>query len=574
MSIKTQLIVCSLALLLMGGREVVEARSTFTARFASGGIAGPDLEQTAVLYLHYFPGDGEALVGAELGYDLAALNLKSVRSSLGKVRSVEPLLEVDYREGPLGRESIDTLYIDLTASRVSLETRWWGKIFSSLDSVGEVAHTTEFGLEIEEPIQFQIKVRPQRVYPGQQVDLELVVHNVDPHRRVLEELAWEWPEGLTVVQGESEVRWAEPLASGQRDTILWQCNIEREEPGFLVIGGRAGSAQIAGSPVSGVRLQIATVPRPGLHMDAAFLEVGQQGRFVYTWSNRGAEDIEVAEFRLEIPEAFVEVGLVHGVEGASITGAQNGRKEYILVKDPGRLAPGQSLELEIQATPLHPGPFPWKSSFKPVEYFWHIPLAGKTMVSVMMAREGQRQGDGELDYPTDLQLLGSAFDKELERVLEGLSLPRGTQIYLQPDGEEKANWLVEDVLTRALMHRGYQISLKAAEVGEMDEGVMYYRMTDSRIVYTPRKKRLNLFGSRRLRQAYGDLFLRLERVGKVAWANRVPAYITDEVPADKMELLGGSDMVERTIVEPDFKLIERGLSASIIGGLLYIFFVP
>jgi hypothetical protein len=99
-------------------------------------------------------------------------------------------------------------------------------------------------------------------------------------------------------------------------------------------------------------------------------------------------------------------------------------------------------------------------------------------------------------------------------------------------------------------------------------------MTDSRIVYTPRKKRLNLFGSRRLRQAYGDLFLRLERVGKVAWANRVPAYITDEVPADKMELLGGSDMVERTIVEPDFKLIERGLSASIIGGLLYIFFVP
>ena len=58
------------------------------------------------------------------------------------------------------------------------------------------------------------------------------------------------------------------------------------------------------------------------------------------------------------------------------------------------------------------------------------------------------------------------------------------------------------------------------------------------------------------------------------WAGRVPAYLTDEVPADKIELLGGSDVVDRTVTEPDHKMVERGLSASIIGGLFYIFFAP
>jgi hypothetical protein len=39
-------------------------------------------------------------------------------------------------------------------------------------------------------------------------------------------------------------------------------------------------------------------------------------------------------------------------------------------------------------------------------------------------------------------------------------------------------------------------------------------------------------------------------------------------------MLGGSDIVERTVVQADNKLVARTLSASILGGLLYIFFVP
>ena len=41
-----------------------------------------------------------------------------------------------------------------------------------------------------------------------------------------------------------------------------------------------------------------------------------------------------------------------------------------------------------------------------------------------------------------------------------------------------------------------------------------------------------------------------------------------------MDVLGGSDLIERTVVQADNKLLSRVLSVSILGGLLYIFVVP
>ena len=42
------------------------ARSTLSARLDQPAIAGPALDQQSILYLHYFPGDGEAIVRSEL----------------------------------------------------------------------------------------------------------------------------------------------------------------------------------------------------------------------------------------------------------------------------------------------------------------------------------------------------------------------------------------------------------------------------------------------------------------------------------------------------------------------------
>jgi hypothetical protein len=59
----------------------------------------------------------------------------------------------------------------------------------------------------------------------------------------------------------------------------------------------------------------------------------------------------------------------------------------------------------------------------------------------------------------------------------------------------------------------------------------------------------------------------------IGWDKRVRAYLSDEVPRGSADALGGGTMVKREIIEADNKAVERGLSFSIVGGLVYIFFI-
>jgi len=69
--------------------------------------------------------------------------------------------------------------------------------------------------------------------------------------------------------------------------------------------------------------------------------------------------------------------------------------------------------------------------------------------------------------------------------------------------------------------------------------------------------------------------LRLQNAaGTVLWADRIETYGTDEVSSAAAQLLGESEVVERTEIAADNKVVELGLTGSIIGGLVYIFFVP
>ena len=56
------------------------------------------------------------------------------------------------------------------------------------------------------------------------------------------------------------------------------------------------------------------------------------------------------------------------------------------------------------------------------------------------------------------------------------------------------------------------------------------------------------------------------------WERRIRSYKKDSVPGASADILGG-DAVKRATIEADNKIVERGLSASIIGGLVYIFFI-
>ena len=103
---------------------------------------------------------------------------------------------------------------------------------------------------------------------------------------------------------------------------------------------------------------------------------------------------------------------------------------------------------------------------------------------------------------------------------------------------------------------------------------LHYRIVEARVVYSPLQRGWKLWGGQRQRQAFGDLFLRLAQAdGQVVWSGRIKAYGRDQVDAGDAEKLGAGEVVKRTMVAPDNKWIERGLSASIISSLFYIFFI-
>lgn len=570
MRTKFTYVVFFLMLVVMGGEKSAEARSTLTARFAQKGIAGPGIEQTAVLYLHYFPGDGEAVVRTRVRCDAGGVDLLGVRSGLGTARLAGSNLEIDYLREPLGKESVDTLYIDLLPEGGKRDIRWSAEIFSSLSADGKAAHATSADLEIRPPLELEVELSPGQVFPGERIDLQVIIANLDTDQRSIEEIVWEWPEGLAV-EKKPRSRWISPLQPGERDTLRWQALVEQKEPGLLLLRARAGTVELSGSPLPEMEIRVMALPTARLSVATDLLEVGKPGDLVCEWFNDSQETVELEDLRVEIGEGFD--GIVVSQKGISAAVGDDEQGRYILLEGVGSIEPQQTQRMEIQVRPLRPGPFIWKSFARPSGREEFIPLRGEMDVHVIKDLEEGSQAD-QPAWRTDLQLVSQALKTSFQRQVAELPLLPGMAVSLRPHAKGDENWVVEDVLSDLLMQQGYRIRLSTLPADSANVGIIYYRLVDVRVVYAPSKKAWKPWGKRQQRQAYGDLFLRLESGdGQVKWTGRMQAYDIDQVPSREMDLLGGGEMVKRTIIESNNKVVERVLSASIIGGLFYIFFL-
>ena len=189
--------------------------------------------------------------------------------------------------------------------------------------------------------------------------------------------------------------------------------------------------------------------------------------------------------------------------------------------------------------PQRPGPFTWQSACEPVGREHFIPLRGANTIRVVWKGTAQAQGDEE-QTPTDLQLINQAFVRALDHQMDALPLSPGTRLFLQAeDHENEASWVVEDALIETLQRRGYQVLVR--QPADVPADVFYYRLVRARVVYSPTPRRLLLSGNQHRREAYGDLFLRIETTADriVRWDRRVQAYSSDMVPKGLHEVLGG-----------------------------------
>ena len=553
------------------------ARSTLSARLDQPAIAGPALDQQSILYLHYFPGDGEAIVSAELKC-LGNAQLQNVHSALGRAQLEATSISIDYATRPLAGGHIDTLYIDLAAAEVG-KIDWSAAIYSSLDPQGAPAHQVEFDLTVRPPPAISWSIEPQRVYQGEHFDLRAIVRFDDASGSSLEELNWTWPPELSWPEGDAPQHWEGSLAPGQSDTLSWTVRVAPAHLGLLPL---AATARVVGqSPVdlATQHLQVDPLPvmtlEPGFMMalEAGFMEVGKRGPITCIWRNESATPIGLSALRLQVAPAFSDVSLLEGPPGAALVQSDEEAAPSLVVSGLDSLEAGAAIRVTLEAVPQRPGPFTWQSACKPLGREHFIPLRGANTIRVVWKEMGQARSSRR-QTPTDLQLINQAFVDALDHQMDALPLPPGTRLFLQAeDQKNEANWVVEDALIEILQERGYQVLVRQPEDSPAD--VVYYRLVRARVAYSPTARRLLPWGNEQRRDAYGDLFLRIETAADriVRWDRRVQAYSSDMVPKGLHEVLGGDDMVEQTVITPENKAIVRGLSAGILGGLFYIFFV-
>ena len=458
------------------------ARSTLSARLDQPAIAGPALDQQSIFYLHYFPGDGEAIVSAELKC-LGNARLQNVRSALGQAQLAEASVGIDYAARPLAGEHIDTLYIDLAAAEMGT-IGWSAAIYSSLDPQGAPAHQVEFELAVRPPPAISWSIEPQRVYQGEHFDLRAIVRFDESSGPPLEELNWTWPSQLSWPEGDAPQPWKDSLAPGQADTLSWAVRVEPAHLGSLPL---AATARVAGqSPVGLVTRHLQVDPLPVMELEAgfmmalepAFMEVGKRGPVTCLWRNESAGSIGLEALRLQVPPAFSDVSLVEGPPGAALVQSDEEATPSLLVSGLDSLDAGAVIRVTLEAVPQRPGPFTWQSACKPLGREHFIPLRGANTVRVVWKGTAQVQDDTR-QTPTDLQLINQAFVRALDHQMDDLPLAPGTRLFLQAeDHKNEANWVVEDALIETLQRRGYQVLVRQPEDAPAD--VFYYRLVRAR----------------------------------------------------------------------------------------------
>jgi len=559
----------------------VGAMSTALARFVEPAVARAGVSQLVHLAIHYFPGGGEAVVGAMLEGGAAATPAPAaVRSSLGRADLVGQQVRVDYGDKPLDRAVIDTLALRLDGTDGPRRFEWRLEVYSTAGGRHEPAFRTSVELPVEEALQASLAMEPSQVFAGERVALRLAVRNDDRAGRALTGLRMEWPEGLTASGEQARIGWDPPLAPAATDTVTNTVQVAADIAGRLEIPVRVDAATVIGSPAGPLSLEVWPLPRVRLEIEGDALLLGRHGVVNCVIHNPGQTPIELDGLRLETGTAFERVRAVAGESGAALpsceptAGREPAAGPCVQVGGVRRLAAGAEFRLRVESRPQRVGPHRWRVLARPPGRDGFIPLAGPTEVVVLRTASPRDTVGLASAGASDLEMLQAAVQAALEERLLELPVPAGTPVRLVSAESRSDDWVVADVLARHLLRQGYQVRLEPDGGREPDCGLLRYRVVGARLVYVPRRGRWRPWRSTAVRQASADVFLQFEDgAGELLCTEQLHAWATDTVAGRWLGQDKGDELVARTVVASQSKLLERGLAAALLGGLAYIFFV-
>lgn len=330
---------------------------------------------------------------------------------------------------------------------------------------------------------------------------------------------------------------------------------------------------MAGSPLPEIILRVVPGLQVSLEASAQPAEVGGLTEFGYMVRNPGPEALDIEAVTVDVPEGF------HQVEMAAGGGFQAEADRRMHLTGPVRLDPGEGLRVVVRAVPLRAGQSVWKGWYRPAGHRDWLPASGRPTLAVAMPAAPEVGSSAAMagGPPTDIGAVTEALKAAMSGPVASLPVQEGTAIRLvADDATQKKNWVVEDALAAILMKAGHRLQLEVAEeVAAPAAARLHYRLLSSKVIYTPRRGGWNPFASGQERQTETSVLLRLvEPDGEVTWAHRIRSSGTDPIPGGASAWLGGGQGADRIEVPADFGILEVGLSGLIVGGLMFVFFVP
>ncbi len=176
------------------------------------------------------------------------------------------------------------------------------------------------------------------------------------------------------------------------------------------------------------------------------------------------------------------------------------------------------------------------------------------------------------DPPTNLDFLRGTIWSALDSSLSRTAL--NSPLELVAEGENEANWLLEDVLLSYLLERGEEVSLR----GENSLSALFsFRTLELRLSY-PAQKRRGFLGPRQVkREAEVNFILRLQSPGKgrVLWNRRIKGRSSDWVPRDRLK---SSEEPHYPFLHPPLptggwtKYGEPVVVTGLVAGLVYLLY--
>jgi hypothetical protein len=389
-------------------------------------------------------------------------------------------------------------------------------------------------------------------------------HDTDELKLV--DVNWLFPPEIKLVDtpiSRSSRQWV----SGENPEFLREIKVDPTFLGDLQIRSVASFEGLPDVFLSAQNIRIDPLPRVVIIGDV--LTVGKPGTIKCTWFNDGNVPMLLSSLFLKVNPSFSHVSIEDGYSGAVIETNDNGR--FVVINGVKVLEPGEQIEVLLNLVAQRPGPFLWESMAYPVGEREGIPLTGA--LTVMVAWDQKILEYFDDNSRTDLQLFSKAVRDGVNSQMQGLPLAFSQPIFLEAEGDDDSNWIVEDVISSELRKKGYDLLISPPS-DNTAFSTIYYRLVSSRVNYLKRTSWFNFFDPKAKREVFVDVLMRFQdNGGVVRWQRRIRAYDFDQVPIRQIKMLGGGNSIKQTVIESDNKIVERGLSAGIMGGLTYIFFI-